>query len=448
MLNNGSVLVVDDEANALKVLSMILRNAGHHVYESADVDTAVNILHQHEVDAVITDLKMPLRDGYQLFEYVSGHYPETPVMFLTAYGTVDSAVNAMSNGAFYYFIKPPDYGKLKSILADAIEIRKTKKKLQTARANVSADRAPHVLIGKTPAMLKIANLINASRNSESSVLIQGETGTGKEIISRTLHYTSERQGKPFVAVNCAAIPRDLIEAELFGYERGAFTGAVSTRAGRFEEAADGTIFLDEIGELELGLQSKLLRVLQEREIERLGSSRKITVRSRLICSTNRNLQADVMAGHFREDLYYRINVVPIMVPPLRERRDDIPMLVHEFARQVCLRENKAVTFGNDVVEFFMHCKWPGNVRQLRNVVERAIVLTAKHRLSLPDLPIDILGAEQHVPTTASITPLRQVEQQAVLQALQQCNGNKTKAAQQLGISRKAFYTRLKEIGKQ
>jgi DNA-binding NtrC family response regulator len=446
MLNSGNVLVVDDEPNALKVLSMILRGAGHNVYESPDVDTALDILHRHDVDAVITDLKMPVHDGYELFEYVSGHYPEMPVMFLTAYGTVDSAVNAMSNGAFYYFIKPPDYGKLKNILSEAIGTRQARKRIETARQLSPEEEPPPSLIGTTPAMLQIAKLISATRNSESSVLIQGETGTGKEIITRVLHGTSERRSKPLIAVNCAAIPRDLIEAELFGYERGAFTGATASRAGRFEEAADGTIFLDEIGELELGLQAKLLRVLQEREIERLGSSRKIKVRSRLICSTNRDLQAEVRAGTFREDLYYRINVVPIMVPPLRERREDIPLLAQEFTRQVCVREGKTVTFGSDVIDFFMECKWPGNVRQLRNVVERTIVLTSKQKISLRDLPGDLLAAERHVPRAASITPLRQVERQAVLQALQQCNGNKSKAAQQLGISRKAFYKRLKETG--
>ena len=290
--SKGEILIVDDEPNALKVLSSILTEEGYRVFEARDVEGATKVIHKVYVDAVVTDLKMPGKDGMQFFEYIAENYPDIPVVFITAYGTVESAVSAITRGVFYYFIKPPDYQKLKGILARAVEQRRLKSEIDFLKKRLSEEGSLHSIIAKTPAMLKIFKTVESIKDTTSNVLIYGETGTGKELIARALHYGSRRRAKPFITVNCAAIPRELMEAELFGYEKGAFTGAVSRRLGRFEEASGGTILLDEIGELELSLQAKLLRVLQEREVERLGSSNKIPVDFRLLSLTNRDLGWD------------------------------------------------------------------------------------------------------------------------------------------------------------
>jgi len=443
--NKGSVLIVDDEPNAIRVLSAILGNDGYMVLESYDTTGAVDMLQRHEVDAVITDIKMPGDDGLYLYEYISEKYPQLPVIFLTAYGTVDSAVHAILDGAFYYFIKPPDYEKLKSILSRAVEQSHLKKELEYLRKKLPLENNRYRMCGVTPEVLKIFQTIEAIRDSESSTLICGETGTGKELIAKTLHYSSIRRDKPFIAVNCAAIPRELMESELFGYEKGAFTGALSRRIGRFEEAAGGTIFLDEIGELELSLQAKLLRVLEEREVERLGSNKKIKVDFRLLSSTNRDLKKEVQNGQFREDLYYRINVVQINVPPLRERKEDIPLLVAEFLKEFCSRENKVVDLSGEALKVFQHYDWPGNIRQLKNVIERAIVLTKKSSISIRDLPEEFLHYRKQQSRTAKGRSLKEFEIQHITKVLEECQGNKSRTAKILGISRKALYKRFKEL---
>ncbi|HDL21334.1 MAG TPA: sigma-54-dependent Fis family transcriptional regulator [Nitrospirae bacterium] len=443
--NNGRVLIVDDEPNAIKVLSAILSEAGYDVLQAKDVRNAIGRIHDNEdVDAIITDLKMPNTDGMQFFQYISENHPDIPVIFLTAYGTVESAVYAMTNGAFYYFIKPPDYPKLKSILARAIEQHRLKRELERLRKRLSEEHNPHRITGKTLEMSRILGTLKAVKDSETSVLICGETGTGKELVAKALHYSSIRHDKPFIVVNCAAIPRELIESELFGYEKGAFTGAVVLRIGKFEEASGGTLFLDEIGELEPSLQVKLLRVLQEREIERIGASRKIKVKFRLVSSTNRDLKREIEAGNFREDLFYRINVLQIDIPPLRERKDDIPLLVTEFLNESCLREKKVLTVSDEVMSMFKSYSWPGNVRQLKNVIERAVVLARGDRIMPGELPEEFLSFKKQI-SVKTLKTLKELERQAVREALHECNGNKSKAAKILGISRKAFYKRLKDF---
>lgn len=448
MTDKGTVLIVDDEPNALKVLSAILQQEGYRTRESVNVDRAIGIIRDEAVDAIITDVKMPVRDGFHLFDYIHEHNPHIPVMFLTAYGTVESAVSAMTNGAFYYFIKPPDYGKLKSVLEQAVGQHAMRKEVEQAQQRRLTENNASPIIGASPALARVRQTIAAVKDSESSVLIQGETGTGKEVVACNLHYCSNRSTKPFVTVNCAAIPRELIEAELFGCEKGAFTGSVAQRIGKFEEAADGTLFLDEIGEMELSLQSKLLRVLQERTIERIGSNKKIKVNFRLISSTNRMLMNDIQAGTFREDLFYRLNVVQIDVPPLRERPDDIPLLAAEFLSQFCIREKKPVTLSDEVMDIFREFPWPGNVRQLKNVIERAVVLAREKQITAEELPDELRRCRRPDTGTSSITPLKALEIQAIHDALRECKGNKSKAARTLGISRKAFYARLRESSAQ
>ncbi len=440
-MHKGKVLIVDDEPNAVRVLSAILQQDGYAVRESGSVDQAIVALESEQQDAVITDVRMPARDGYQLFEYIRTRHPHLPVMFLTAFGTVESAVDAVTSGAYYYFIKPPDYEKLKSILGQAIMQSGARKNVDETRKR-SDNESERPLIGVSPQIASIRQTIAAVKNSESSVLIQGETGTGKEVVAANLHGGSIRSAKPFIAVNCAAIPRDLIESELFGYEKGAFTGAASTRIGKFEEAAGGTVFLDEIGELELPLQAKLLRVLQERTIERLGSNKKIRVDFRLLSSTNRNLRKQIIAGTFREDLFYRINVVQIDVPPLRERLEDIPLLSSEFVSFFCARERKVAALSADVLDCFANYSWPGNVRQLKNIIERAVVLARSRRITPFELPDELRAARKPVNVLPVITPLKALELQAIRDALRDCSGNKSQAARRLGISRKALYRRL------
>ncbi len=441
-MNNRRVLIVDDEINAIKVLSAIISDAGYKVITSLTVEKAIKIIPQKDIDVVITDLKMPGKDGMQLFEYIAENHPDIPVIFLTAYGTVESAVYAMTRGAFYYFIKPPDYLKLKSMLAKALEQRFLKKEIEILRKRLSAEENHGTIIANHPKMLKILDTIEAIKNSASSVLIFGETGTGKELIAKTLHCTSVRRDKPFIAVNCAAIPRELMESELFGSEKGAFTGAYSRRIGKVEEASGGTLFLDEIGELELALQAKLLRVLQENEIERLGSNKKIKVNFRLISSTNRDLKKAVESGNFREDLFYRINVIQLDLPPLREKAADIPLLVSAFVKEFCIREKKTLTVSDEVMEIFQNCNWPGNTRQLKNVIERAVVLAKGDMITLKELPEEFtLKGKTETPLNKT---LKDLEIQAIKNALNECEGNKSKSAKMLGISRKAFYKRLKE----
>lgn len=443
--NGGKILIVDDEPNAVKVLSAILFEAGFNIVSTTNGEKAVKIVSEEDIDVVVTDLKMPGTDGMRVFDYVVETHPDIPVIFLTAYGTVESAVQAMTRGAFYYFIKPPDYLKLKSIISKALEQRYLKKEPQSLCNKFLKEKNKIRIIGSSSQMLKVMETIEAVKDSVSSVLICGETGTGKELIANALHFSSNRKEGPFVVVNCAAIPRELIESELFGSEKGAYTGSVSKRIGKIEDASGGTLFLDEIGELELSVQSKFLRVLQENEIERLGSNKKIKVDFRLISSTNRDLEKDVETGKFRKDLFYRINVIILNLPPLRERISDIPLLVSEFIKEFCVRENKNfINVSDEVMQRFHRYHWPGNIRQLKNVIERAIVLSKGDTITLKELPEDFLNVVEKDAIHSNKT-LKELEKQAIENVLKECNGNKSKSAKMLGISRKAFYQKLKEF---
>ncbi|HXV19781.1 MAG TPA: sigma-54 dependent transcriptional regulator [Desulfuromonadales bacterium] len=444
MTATGRVLIVDDEPNALKVLSAILADEGYQVSQALSVSDAFAKITEN-LDAVITDMRMPGNDGMQLFEQMTESFPDIPVIFLTAFGTVDSAVQAMTKGAFYYIIKPPDYPSLKGILARAVDQRRLKRELESLKKRLASEDKLTQIIGRSAAIRRVLQVIEAVRDSESSVLICGETGTGKELVARDLHFTGNRRNRPFVAVNCAAIPRELIEAELFGYEKGAFTGASTQRIGRVEQASGGTLFLDEIGELELSVQAKLLRVLQEKEIERIGSNRRVQVDFRLVSSTNRDLPREIMSGNFRRDLYYRLNVVEIGLPPLRERREDIPFLVAEFVKEFCIRERKTLVVSETTIKKFLDYSWPGNIRQLRNVVERAFVLAKGNTITDRDLPEEMFEVETHRQPPSATSTLKQIEARAIRDTLERCQGNKSQAAKILGFSRKALYKRLRDF---
>jgi DNA-binding NtrC family response regulator len=445
MNGKGRVLVVDDEFTAVRVLSAIISDEGYSVLESFGADQAIDIIGKNEVDVVITDLRMQGKDGIQLFEYINEKHSDIPVIFLTAYGTVESAVQTMINGAFYYFIKPPDYNKLKAILARAVEQRCLKRELELLRKKIPDENNLNI-IGHSDEMLKIFDTVKAVRDSTSSILISGKTGTGKELIARALHYSSIRGDKPFITVNCAAIPKELLESELFGYEKGAFTGATSRKIGRLEEAAGGTLFLDEIGEFDVSLQAKLLRVLEEKEINRLGSNIRIPIEFRLVSSTNRDLEKETLEGNFREDLLYRLNVISIRVPSLKERKDDIPLLVSHFINDFCMREKKKSLFvSRQAMKILQEYHWPGNIRQLRNVIERAVVLAKGDEITQNELFGELLDFKGHDKVRASSRTLKELEIQAVEETLLSCNGNKSMAAKTLGISRKTFYKRLRDV---
>lgn len=444
-MNNANVLIVDDELNALRVLSAILEDASYNVFTADRVDRAEEILSSEIIDTVITDLKMPEKDGMHLFNFLNLKYPDIPVIFLTAFGSVDSAVSAITEGAFYYLIKPPDYVKLKAILAKAVEQKRLKSEVANLRRQLESTYRFSNVIGKSPSMEKVFKLVETIKDSSTNVLVLGETGTGKELIARAIHYTSYRHYKPFVAVNCASVPHELLEAEFFGHERGSFTGAFSRRIGKFEEASGGTLFLDEIGELELALQAKILRSIQEKEIERIGGNKKIKIDIRLIASTNRDLKKEVQLKSFRTDLYYRLNVVEVKLPPLRERQSDIPLLVTHFIDKFSQRENKHIfSVSSDVMKIFVGYSWPGNLRELENVMERAVVLAKNDVIGVKDIPSDIKKGAEENSYPGILKPLKEVEFESIVKAINAFNGNKSKAAKVLGITRKALYSRLKE----
>jgi len=447
--SKANILLVDDEPNALKVLSAILREASYNIFQADGVDRAQEIVSIEKIDTVITDLKMPGKDGLYLFHHLKSNYPDIPVIFLTAFGTVDSAVTAMTEGAFFYFVKPPDYIKLKAILAKAVEQKKLRNENADLRSQIESTYKFSNIIGKSPGMEDVFRMVETIKDTSSNVLITGETGTGKELIARAIHYTGNRHYRPFVPVNCAAIPRELLEAECFGYEKGAFTGAVSRRVGKFEDANTGTLFLDEIGELELPLQAKLLRVLQEKEIERVGGNRKIKIDIRLIASTNRDLAEEVKVENFRTDLYYRLNVMQIKLPPLRERKTDIPLLVTHFIDKFANRSSKNVrSVSPEVIHCFLQYNWPGNIRELENIIERAVILSKGDAIGLREIPGEMkkeAKTSNHQAEKENLKPLKEVELEMVKQALNTFQGNKSKAAKALGITRKALYKRINSI---
>jgi two-component system response regulator HydG len=440
----GVVLIVDDELNALKVLSAILSAEGFLVMQASSVDEAMAVMQATLPDAVVTDMKMPGKSGFDLFQFIKLNHPGIPVIFLTAYGTVESAVNALTAGAFHYFVKPPDYRELIRVLGSAVEQGRLKREVYSLRTRQDSGSRGWSVLGNSPAMKRIHEMIETVRNSISNVLVTGETGTGKELIARSLHFTSKRHQRPFVAVNCAAIPRELIEAELFGHEKGAFTGASQRRVGRIEAAAGGTLFLDEIGELDLSMQSKLLRVLQEKEFSRLGNNAAIEVDFRLIASTNRDLRCEIDRGRFREDLFYRINVVDLRIPPLRERKEDVRLLATTFFKEFCAREGKALALSEGALHALERYAWPGNVRELKNVMERAVVLAKTRIVSEKDFPVEITSTRTDGCGLEVTLPLREMQLRAVKAVLERCGGNKSQAALLLGVSRKALYKRIRD----
>jgi two-component system response regulator AtoC len=449
----GSVLVVDDEEGVRDALRLILED-DWHVLEARDGAGAFEILQSQEVDVVMLDQRMPGESGMTILPRIRALDPTIVVIFATAVRDVPTAVEAIRLGAYDYLVKPFDVEDISRLVRRALEKRALERQVLRLRSALSGrgeepgDRTFHGMVGRHPEMVRIYQTITQIAETPTTVLVTGESGTGKELVARAIHQRSTRAGQPFVAVNVAAIPDSLVESELFGHEKGAFTGAHARKLGKFELAHGGTIFLDEIGSLRLDLQTKLLRALQEREVERLGGLRPVATDVRVVAATNVNLREAVRHRAFREDLYYRLNVVPIHVPPLRERRQDIPFLVEHFVRKVareCRRQVDGVSAG--ALEVLTRYGWPGNVRELENVIHRAVVLSGGPVVMLDDVPLDVampetgsrLGEDTGLPLREACD---QFERQYVLRVLERVQWNVSRAARLLGVHRNTILTKL------
>jgi two-component system, NtrC family, response regulator AtoC len=474
------VLIVDDEPNLRKILAAQLSRDGYDVLLAEDGEQGLSVLREHHIDLVVTDLKMPKMDGMSLLREAVKEQPNLPVVMITAHGTVDTAVEALKLGAFDYLTKPFDKDEVRQVVAKALRT-KALSDVEASAPHGDADKdvpgARFGIIGESVGVAEVYSVLERVADSPTTVLVTGESGTGKELVARALHDHSSRKTRPFIKVNCAAIPKELIESELFGYERGAFTGAVSSKPGRFELANGGTLFLDEIGEIPVEMQVKLLRALQESEFERVGGIKTIRVDVRLVAATNRDLKKLIAQGTFREDLFYRLNVVSIRLPALRERATDIPVLVDHFLGKFNERLKKNVAgVEPDALELLSAHPWPGNIRELENVMERAVLFCDGHKLRSEDLPGELRGAglgsgsgsgsvappspdgsagagvdigslpadgglKEHVKVAMS-----RLERDLVSRALKQTSGNVTHAARLLKISRKGLQLKMKELG--
>ncbi|HPB31534.1 MAG TPA: sigma-54 dependent transcriptional regulator [Candidatus Sumerlaeota bacterium] len=443
------ILIVDDEKNTREGLRWALEGHNFEISLAADGKQAIEILSVTPVDLVITDLKMPQIDGLDLMKHIQRHYPETLVIILTGHGTIDSAVGAMKNGAFDFIEKPVNIDDLNNRVERAFLQKNLKEENEEMRRTLQEQFGLQNIIGKSAAMREVFDKIIHVAPSRATVLIQGESGTGKELIASAIHYNSRRKGKPFIKLNCGALTPTLLESELFGHEKGAFTDAHRQKVGRFEMADDGTLFLDEISETTPEFQVKLLRVLQEQEFERVGGTKTIRVDVRVLAATNKNLRDCVEKGTFREDLFYRLNVIQITVPPLRDRPEDIPLLVDAFVKEFC-RENgrPALKIPAPILNILERYPWPGNVRQLRNIIEGMVVMAVGEELTPDSLPEEIrLASERQthirIPAGASLAEAEKALIEATLTATE---GNRAKTARILGIGRKTLYRKMGEYG--
>ena len=424
-----NILIIDDEKNIREGLGAALEMDGYTVFLAADGKQGLEILERGDIDLVITDLKMPEVSGEEILAKVTGETPGIPVIVLTGHGTIDSAVDAMRKGAYDFLTKPVNLDRLSLLVKRALERREISLQNSVYRKEIEGKTTFENMIGKSHEIQKVFDLVKKVAPSKASVLITGESGVGKEMIANALHNLSPRKDKPFIKVHCAALSDSLLESELFGHEKGAFTGAIAMKRGRFELAHEGTIFLDEIGEISQNVQVKLLRVIQERKFERVGGEETLDVDVRIIAATNRNLEEEIKKGNFREDLYYRLNVVNINVPPLRERKDDIPITVDTKA--------KNALYSYD---------WPGNIRELRNCIEGAVVIAEGSTLRLEDLPPAVRKSQEN--SSISIpagTDMDTAEKIIIRETLLFCHGNKSKTAQVLGIGRKTLHRKLMEM---
>ena len=443
-MTEATILVVDDEPTQRAILAEVLRDEGYQVVTAPDGETALQRVRDGGVDLILTDVRMPGISGEELLAKVREERPHLPVLLITAHDTVEQAVSAMQAGAFSYIAKPINLDGLLAQVQRALEHRRLAEEVEALRSAVGeAPDLPEV-VAESPAMRAVLSEAARVAPRRTTVLVTGESGTGKEVVARAIHALSDRAHALFVAVNCAALPETLLESELFGHEAGAFTGAAQRHIGRFEQASGGTLFLDEIGDLPMAVQVKLLRALQERTIERLGSNTPIAVDVRLIAATHRDLAAAIREGNFREDLYYRLNVVALHLPPLRQRRPDIPALVDHLLERINRDNDTAVTgVSREALENFLKYPWPGNVRELANVLERAVVLTRGQMIHLADLPAAVRAPSERVPTGNG--SLVDSERATIVAALEAAHGNRSSAADRLGIHRNTLRRKIRDL---
>ncbi len=454
MLNN--ILIVEDETRMRQVVAMMLSDLDLQIFEAIDGVEAMAVFERETIHLILTDLKLPRMTGMEVLDQVKERSPETPVIIMTAFGSIDNAIEAIRHGAFDYVTKPFKEERLRSCVHKALQISRLTSEVRYLREEVEGRYAFDNIVGRSPRICEIMRLAGEVSRTDTTVLLTGESGTGKELLSRAIHINSPRASGPFLPVNCAAIPSGLLEAELFGYERGAFTGAVQRKKGRFELASGGTIFLDEISDMELGIQAKLLRVIESRQFERLGGDKSIRADVRIIAATNRDLARMVEEGQFREDLYYRINVFPIRLPPLRERREDIEPLcdffLSEFSRAF---GRKAPTLAAKALDKLREHRWKGNVRELRNVLERAMILAGDEQIASRHIILDEAQETHAGPVDLQQTliqairdqgiNLEEIEKACIRQAMEREGHNVSRAARLLGLSRATLRYRLERL---
>ncbi len=446
----GAILVVDDDADMRELAYDMLKDRGHQVTTAGSGEEALKRLGEEDYAVVLTDLRMKGMQGIDLLAEIKRGFPDVSVILMTAFGSVETAVEAMKHGASDYLTKPVKTEELVRVVERVIREASLRREVSRLRKEVHKEYSFHHILGKSKAIQAVFDLIRRIADSPTNVLITGESGTGKELVAKAIHYNSDRRDAPFIPVNCAAIPEQLLESELFGHMRGSFTDAKMDKRGLFEEAQKGTLFLDEISELPIMLQSKLLRAIQEREIRRVGANKPVSVDVRIIAATNLNLGEEIKAKRFRDDLYYRLNVIELKLPPLRDRREDIPLLVEAFLKKCGDARRKDVKgVSESALAMLMDYGWPGNVRELENVVERGVTLSRSEKIMSEDLPPAVQGSrgDRRVLDEAAerTLPLEAVEKEYILKILEKMGGNKYQAAHALGIDRKTLYRKLGEI---
>ena len=448
MAEQFRILVVDDEATQRELVCGYLKKQGFEVFAAGSAERALELFRQEPVELILTDQRMPNLSGLDLLKAAQAINPETNVIMMTAYGNIETAVAAMKAGAADYLTKPLHLEELLQKIQRIRERCRLYEENRELREELKERHRIEGVIGESGQMLEVISLVQRVAPSEATVLIRGESGTGKELIAKAIHYASPRAVRPLVRVNCAALPENLLESELFGHERGAFTGAVAARKGRFELADGGTLFLDEIGDLPLHLQAKLLRVLQEREFERVGSSQTLKVDVRVLSATNRDLEAMIRSERFREELYYRLNVVTIVLPPLRERRQDLPALMEHFLKHFAAKNSKTIRgFSHEARQALLRYDYPGNVRELENLIERAVVLTRDDVVGRGDLPLTLEESEERTEQETQLTAaVEGLERRMIKDALARADGIQTRAADFLGITERALRYKLKKYG--
>ncbi len=440
----AKILIADDEKNIRDGLRKSLEYDGYEVDVAEDGEVAINKVYAGGVDLVVSDLRMPKKDGGQMLLDILEFDANIPVIILTGHGNIETAVELMRKGAYDFLTKPLNLDKLSLIIARALENKKTKKDKEVLESRLGYTETFYGMIGRSSKMQKVYNAIKQVGGTKATCLIEGESGTGKELIAGALHKISERHDKPFIKVNCAALSEGVLESELFGHEKGAFTGAIDRKIGRFEAANKGSIFLDEIGEISQAIQVKLLRVLQDRVIERVGSSTPIPVDIRIIAATNKRLAESVKNGDFREDLFYRLNVVRIDVPPLRERREDIPILIDNFIKEFSKEHNKdVISVDSKVYKVMSLASWVGNIRQLRNTIETMVIMSSNGKIAENDIPDGVLDDERSVFTVREDISLEELQKLYIEYMLAKHESNKARTAEILGIERATLYRKIK-----